>query len=78
MSASRPERYCRLAIAGCFAGWAASREISEGGWRSKDTEKGRFWSGGEEEGVALVGGRRHPDREAILATIHARRQEKLG
>ena len=56
MSASGPKRYWRLVIAGCLAGLAASREVSDGGWRSKDTGKGRFWSGGEEEGVALVGG----------------------
>jgi hypothetical protein len=56
MSASGPRRYWRLVIAICFAGLAASREVSEEGWRSKDTERGRFWFGGEEEGVPLVGG----------------------
>jgi hypothetical protein len=61
MSPSRPNRYWRLVIPGCFAGLAASWEVSEGGWRSKDREKGRFWCGGEEEGVALIGGRRRPD-----------------
>jgi hypothetical protein len=40
--------------------------------RLRNTEKGRFWSGGEEGGVALPEGRRHSDWRALLAGVHAR------
>ena len=58
--------------------WRRRGRVWDGGSRLKDTEKGRFWSAGEEEGVALPEGREHSDWQAVLAGVHARGEEKVG